>query len=212
MFVDSWSYNAPYTDSYIFQSISWLYSLSYQNCTKSYIKEQFDNEYGIAEDEKENNDERNSESDLNDNSERNKDNITEDERKKKGCSMGDDLELFIRRIKNEEFTKETITDDEHVKSYLLRLLDKEERQKLEMKDKNYLRTFSDMNADVPEKEWKETEFKNRKFSRSVAYRRTFFVQTEDEIDDSRGKYRSRTPNVDESFGSEHFLHFQHILF
>lgn len=200
----------PYTDSYFVQSISWSYSLRNQNFTNSFTKEQFDNEYRAAEDEKENNDKRNndSESDLNDNSESNQDSITEDERKK-GSSMGDDLELFIRRIKNEKFTKETITDDEQVKSYLFCSLVKEERRKLETKDKNYFRTFSDMNPDVPEKEWKETEFKNRKFSRSVAYRRTFFVQTEDKInhsederDDSGGEYRSRIPKVDESFGAE----------
>ena len=199
----------PYTDSYFVQSISWSYSLRNQNFTNSFTKEQFDNEYRAAEDEKENNDKRNndSESDLNDNSESNQDSITEDERKK--GSSGDDLELFIRRIKNEKFTKETITDDEQVKSYLFCSLVKEERRKLETKDKNYFRTFSDMNPDVPEKEWKETEFKNRKFSRSVAYRRTFFVQTEDKInhsederDDSGGEYRSRIPKVDESFGAE----------
>ena len=93
-------------------------------------------------------------------------------------SVGEDLETFIERIKNGEINKDTIPEDGEEKySFLLCLLDKEERKKLEQKDKDFMESF-EMNiigkADAPEAEWKESE-SNLKFSRSACHRKTHLI-------------------------------------
>ena len=93
-------------------------------------------------------------------------------------SVGEDLETFIERIKNGEINKDTIPEDgDSKKSFLLCLLDKDERKKLEQKDEDFIKTF-ELNiigrADVPEAEWKASE-SNLKFSRSACYRITHFI-------------------------------------
>ena len=78
-------------------------------------KERFDKEYGIKNDEgvrRIENEERND------------------------YSVGEDLERFIQRIKNGE-----IIEKDHKVSYLLRLLDKEERRKLDRNDAAFYDTF-----------------------------------------------------------------------
>ena len=93
-------------------------------------------------------------------------------------SVGEDLETFIERIKNGEINKDTIPEGGEKKvSFLLCLLNKEERKRLEQKDGDFMKTF-ELNeigrADVPEAEWNASE-SNLKFSRSVCARRTHFV-------------------------------------
>ena len=90
-------------------------------------------------------------------------------------SVGEDLETFIGRIKNGEINKDTIP--EHKDLFLLCLLDKEERKKLEQKDYDFLKTFWlnwNGKADVPEAEWKASE-SNMKFAKSKCERETYFI-------------------------------------
>ena len=94
-------------------------------------------------------------------------------------SVGEDLETFIERIKNGEINKDTIPEDgEIIYPFLLCLLDKEERKKLEQKDYDFMKTFwfnDNGKADVPEAEWKASE-SNMKFARSTCDRRTYFIE------------------------------------
>ena len=96
-------------------------------------------------------------------------------------SVGEDLETFIGRIKNGEINKYTIpkTGEEEL-TFLLCLLDKEERKKLEQKDEDFMETFwwhvdFRREADVPEAEWKASE-SNMKFARSGCSRKTYFIE------------------------------------
>ena len=93
-------------------------------------------------------------------------------------SVGEDLETFIGRLKNGEINKDTISERGELKDlFLLCLLDKEERKKLEQKEEDFMKTF-ERNimglADVPEAEWNASE-SNLKFSRSLGARKTHFV-------------------------------------
>ena len=84
-------------------------------------------------------------------------------------SVGEDLETFIERIKNGEINKEL----DFKSSFLLCLLDKVERKKLEEKNEDFMKTFLwGRKADVSE--WKESE-SNLKFSRSVCLRFTYLI-------------------------------------
>ena len=102
----------------------------------------------------------------------------EESDKRKDLSVGEDLETFIGRIKNGEINKETIPKfGEWEKMFLLCLLDKEERKKLEQKDDDFMKTFffGDVGkADVPEAEWKASE-SNMKFAQSWCFRRTYLI-------------------------------------
>ena len=108
-------------------------------------------------------------------------------------SVGEDLETFIERNKNGEINKDTIPEDfrddsiDFKRSFLLCLLDNEERKKLEQKNEDFMETFDlygyirlDGNirlrreADVPEAEWNASE-SNLKFSKSLCSRETHFV-------------------------------------
>ena len=90
-------------------------------------------------------------------------------------SVGEDLETFIERIKNGKNNKDTIPEGgENKWSFLLCLLDKEERKKLEQKDEDFMETFCYEKADVAEAEWNASE-SNLKFSKSVCYGETHFI-------------------------------------
>ena len=92
-------------------------------------------------------------------------------------SVGEELETFIERIKIGEFDEDTIPRfrRELKYSFLLCLLNKEERKKLEQKDKNFMKSFFDgREADVPEAEWNASE-SNLKFSKTVCHRITYFL-------------------------------------
>ena len=92
-------------------------------------------------------------------------------------SVGEDLEAFIERIKNGEINKETIPEDgERKQPFLLCLLDEEERNKLEHKDEDFIKTFWRREADVPEAEWNASE-SNLKFSKSLCIRNTYYIDT-----------------------------------
>ena len=95
---------------------------------------------------------------------------------RKDLSVGEDLETYIERIKHGQIKKDRIPEDgENKYSFLLCLLDKEERKKLEQKDEDFMRTFSLGEAfDVPEAEWKASE-SNQKFSTAYCHRRTHFI-------------------------------------
>ena len=99
-------------------------------------------------------------------------------------SVGEDLETFIERIKKGEINKDTIKSaGEDNTSFLLCLLDKEDRKRLEEKDESFLETFywhQDEEADVPETEWKASE-STLKFSESECIRCTNFIDLNDYI-------------------------------
>ena len=85
---------------------------------------------------------------------------------------------------------------EYKESYLLRLLNKEERRKLDEKDQAFYNTFygnhmmlplSMLNkVDVPEREWKKTEYKHLKFSRSKSSRITAVIHNDENVQKSMG--------------------------
>ena len=94
----------------------------------------------------------------------------EESEKRMDLSVGEDLETFIERIKNGKI-------GEHKETFLLCLLDKEQRKKLEEKDEYIMRTFYGNlsgRADVPEVEWKASEC-NMKYARSECLRKTYFI-------------------------------------
>ena len=110
-----------------------------------------------------------------------------EESERMDLSLGEDLETFIGRIKNGEINKDTIRkfgdrrphNEMFLSSrrkFLLCLLDKEERKKLEQKDYDFMETFFESwagrEADVPEAEWKASE-SNMKFAKSYCSRRTY---------------------------------------
>ena len=98
----------------------------------------------------------------------------EESEKRMDLSVGEDLETLIGRIKNGDINKDTIPEDGECKwTFLLSLLDKEERKKLEQKDIDFMETFW-LEADVPEAEWKASE-SNMKFARSKCWRETYFI-------------------------------------
>ena len=99
-------------------------------------------------------------------------------------SVGEDLDTFIGRIKNGEINKDTITEDGELKrTFLLCLLGKEERKKLERKEEDFMETFSWDKADFPEAEWKASE-SNLKFARSLGGRSTHFIDASSISSDS----------------------------
>ena len=102
----------------------------------------------------------------------------EESEEREDLSVGEDLENFIERIKNEEINKDTIPYAEIKWTFLLCLLDEEERKKLERKDEDFMETFWEHSygreADVPEAEWKASE-SNMKFAKSKCYRETYFI-------------------------------------
>ena len=103
----------------------------------------------------------------------------EENQNRKDLSVGEDLETFIERIKNGQINKDTIPwSGDGGETFFLCLLDKKERKKLEQKDYDYMKTFREHfyggEADVPEAEWKASEF-NRKFARSRCTRQTYFI-------------------------------------
>ena len=102
----------------------------------------------------------------------------EESEERMDLSVGEDLETFIERIKNGEINKDTIPEDgEWKRTFLLCLLDEEERKKLERKDKDFMETFIGNHfgrADVPEAEWKASE-SNMKFAKSDCWRDTYFI-------------------------------------
>ena len=180
-----------------------LIDMSKHNCI---TKEQFDIEYGITNNENENEIKMKERNDL---------------------SVGEDIETLIKKMKNGEITKAPVSTEPFIEkgnykeSHLLCLLDKDERRKLDTKDENFLRTFAkhldtkdenflrtfakhsytdenyfrtseehfyteektSSSADVPDEEWQKTEFKNLKYSKSSSSRHTQFIDIHDESDD-----------------------------
>ena len=106
-------------------------------------------------------------------------------------SVGEDLETFVRRIRNGQ-----VKEANYKESYLLRLLNKEERRKLDEKDQVFHNTFYGNhmmlplswlnNVDVPEREWKKTEYKHLKFSRSKSTRITAVIHIDEVVQKSKG--------------------------
>ena len=127
------------------------------NMSKQYCitKEKFDIEYEIKNNEDEN-DKDNERADL---------------------SLGEDLETLISRIKNGNLTKETIPDGESKELVQLCLLDKEQRRKMDEKNRDFFETFRySWSPDVPKEEWQETDYKHLKFSKSLVTRKTEFLE------------------------------------
>ena len=104
--------------------------------------------------------------------------INKDSEERMDLSVREDLETFIGEIKNGEINEYTIPErGDHKETFLLCLLNEEERRKLERKDSDFMETF-DRNlsgkADVPEAEWKASE-SNMKFAISKCSRHTYFI-------------------------------------
>ena len=99
----------------------------------------------------------------------------EDFETRKDLSVGEDLETFVSQIKNGEVDESTFSkENDWVRTFMLCLLDKEERRKLERRDLDFMQTFTfGMAADVPEEEWKASE-SNLKFSEWLINRKTYF--------------------------------------
>ena len=117
----------------------------------------------------------------------------EESEKRMDLSVGEDLETFIERIKNGEINKDTIPEHGEKKSmFLLCLLDKEERRKLEQKQYHFMGTFFapsvknyyiGREVDVPEEEFKASE-SNMKFAKSKCTRWTCFIDASSISSDS----------------------------
>ena len=104
----------------------------------------------------------------------------EESAKRTDLSLGEDLESFIGKIKDGKINHYTIPENGDQNFYfLLCLLDKEERKKLEQRDETFLETFEwDMvggEADVLEAEWKASA-SDMKFSKSLCWRATYFIE------------------------------------
>ena len=131
-----------------------MYSRIYMWKEKCITKEEFDIKYGITNDTE----------------------AQDDTEERDDLSVGEDLETFIEQIKNGDISKEpTFRLEEGKDTFLLCLLDKKERRKLFNKDQDFLRTFEEPRPDVPDEEWKKSKYKHLKFSQSIAFRKTFFV-------------------------------------
>ena len=95
-------------------------------------------------------------------------------------SLGEDLETFLTNIKQGRLTNETIAYEEDFTKYtfLIRLLNANDRRRLDQKDKEFMETFfrnSYGEADVPREEWESSE-SNLKFSQSWCHRETHFIE------------------------------------
>ena len=143
-------------------------SISCLKIATPYTKECFDKLYGIKNDEEEQEIGNNERNDF---------------------SVGEDLETLVRRIKNGQ-----MIEADYKESYLLCLLNKEERRKLDNKDQDFLNTFYgnhmplsfQKNVDVPEGEWKKTKYKHLKFSRSKSSRITSVIHIDEKVQKSKG--------------------------
>ena len=85
------------------------------------------------------------------------------------------IETFIQQIKTGKYMVRHGQDDSV--SFLLSLLNKEERKKLEQKDDAFLQSFNwnyRREVDVPAIEWAASE-SNLKFSRSICVRKTHMI-------------------------------------
>ena len=102
----------------------------------------------------------------------------EENEERMDLSIGEDLETLIGNIKTGKIHRNTVYGGSDSKmSFLLCLLDKKERSKLEQKDEAFMRTFichPDDPVDVPEAEWKASE-SNLKFLKSKCYRFTYII-------------------------------------
>ena len=106
-------------------------------------------------------------------------------------SVGEDLESFIEKIKNGEINTISERGDLN-ETFLLCLLDKEERRKLEQKQYHFMGTFFapsvknyyiGREVDVPEEEFKASE-SNMKFAKSKCTRWTCFIDASSISSDS----------------------------
>ena len=100
-------------------------------------------------------------------------------------SVGEDLETYIQRVVNGEITREMIPKHGELKgNFLICLLDKKERWKLDRKNEKFLISFWDNEsgeADIPLEEWNKSK-SNLKFSSSVSWRATYLIElSESEI-------------------------------
>lgn len=146
-----------------------MYSRIYMWKEKCITKEEFDIKYGITDDS----------------------GAPNDREERDDFSVGEDLETFIRQIKNGEISKKpTFRLEEGKDLFLLCLLDKKERRKLLKNDQDFLRTFEQSHPDVPDEEWKKSKYKHLKFSQSIAFRKTFFVDTEAEPSDESPSFEN----------------------
>ena len=104
----------------------------------------------------------------------------EESEKRMDLSVGEDLETFIKYIKAGLINDYRLPNGDRSRTFLLCLLDEDQRKKLEQKDYDFMETFF-LNykgeADVLEAEWKASE-SNMKFTKSDCLRETYFINAE----------------------------------
>ena len=104
----------------------------------------------------------------------------EESEKRMDLSVVEDLETFIQYIKAGLINDYRLPNGDRSRTFLLCLLDEDQRKKLEQKDYDFMETFF-LNykgeADVLEAEWKASE-SNMKFTKSDCLRETYFINAE----------------------------------
>ena len=96
-------------------------------------------------------------------------------RMKMELSLGDDLEDFLIRIKNNEIHDHDLGQEHKgIHTFHLSLLLPEQKRKLDINDRDYLNTFHNHDPDVLKKEMARSESKS-KYAFSLCRRKTFTI-------------------------------------
>ena len=93
-------------------------------------------------------------------------------------SLGDDLEDFLNRIKNNEIHDHELgPGDNLINTFHLSLLSSGQKRKLAINDDDYRKTFHNHDPDVPKKEMAKSESKS-KYAFSLCRRGTYIISPE----------------------------------
>ena len=93
-------------------------------------------------------------------------------------SLGDDLEDFLNRIKNNEIHDHELgQEDNWINTFHLSMLSPEEKRKLAISDNDYLKTFHNHDPDIPKTEMAKSESKS-KYAFSLCRRATYIISPE----------------------------------
>ena len=109
--------------------------------------------------------------------------VFEDNEDSTDLSLGDDHETFVTNIKHDGMTKETSSYEGEYNTFLLCLLAEMEKERLDQKDREFMKTFYFNNhriADVSKTEWESSE-SDLKFAKSICTRKTYFIESLNEI-------------------------------
>ena len=93
-------------------------------------------------------------------------------------SLGDDLEDFLNRIKNNEIHDHELgQEDNWINTFHLSMLSPEQKRKLAISDNDYLKTFHNHDPDIPKTEMAKSESKS-KYAFSLCRRATYNISPE----------------------------------